>query len=114
MPPVLDRPQRRRMGRRAADLLLFQGLDQGGFRIPRRRDGLVAFGLDAGDVQPIALVKLGQAALFLGGDLGRLAPARVLLVAAFLIGREEAAEGDHRAAGTELGNAAVGQGVPAT
>ncbi len=85
---VLEHLQDRGIGRRPADAEFFHALDEGGFRIARRRLGKM---LGRGDRA------LGE--VFAGAHCGQAAGLLVveILVAAFLVEREEAVEFHHGA-----------------
>ena len=63
---VLDRADRRGVGRGAADAALLHRLDQGGLGVARRRGGLVAERLGAHGAHGGALAQARQATLLLG------------------------------------------------
>ncbi len=96
---VLDRPDRRRVGRRPADALLLHRLDEGRLRVARRRRRLVPVRLGPEDRERGTLAELGKAPLLLGDVL---LAHRLLLVATLLVCREEATEGDDRPARRQL------------
>ncbi|MCY1229099.1 hypothetical protein D9M72_414540 [compost metagenome] len=98
---VLDGGNGGRIGGRASDALLFQLGCQGSFRVARRRRGLMADGDDLRGREGVILGHVGEAA----GFLGVIVPAAFVL--AFLIGGEEAGEGDDGTGRRELGVAAV-------
>ena len=89
---VLQRLQRRRIGRGTADAEFFHLLDQRRFRVARRRLGGVLGGVDLVALERFAGADFGQAAVFL--VLG-------VLVLLFGIGGEEAVEADDRADGAQ-------------
>ena len=89
------------VGRRAADLALFQLLDQRGLGVAGRRLGGVAVGGDLLGAQRVALGDLRQPALAVV-QLG------VGVVGALDVRLEEAVEGDDLAGRAELGVPAVG------
>ncbi len=99
---VQDGADDRRVGRRAADLALFQLLDQRGLGVAGRGLGGVAVRGDLPRGQRVALGDLRQAALAVV-QLG------VRVVGAFHVRLEEAVEGDGLAGGAELGVPAVGR-----
>src|SRR5690606_38590770 len=102
---VDDRRDDRRVGRRAADAELLELLDQARLGVARGRRGLVALRVDLKRGKRLAFAQLGQ--LRLGGLGWRLA----LLVLALLVGVQEPAEGDDRAARRELGRAHLTRGL---
>ena len=94
-----DRPEDRRVGRRAADPALLERPHERRLREACGRDGRVRLGLEPLRRQLVALGERRQAALLL--------VLRDGLVAALLVGEHEASEGDHGAGGAELGIPAV-------
>ena len=90
----LQHLQDRRIGRRPADAELFHALDQRGLGIARRRLGEMLVGRDRALGQRLAARSSAA-----GGALPR---RRRIVVAAFLIEREEAVELDHRAGGAQF------------
>ena len=97
---VLQDLQDRGVGRGPADAQLLQLLDQAGLGEARRRLGEVLLGQDLAAGHRLALVHRRQAAVAV------LALARAV-VAALLIERQVAVEGDHRAGRPQLGRGAV-------
>ncbi len=98
---VLQHLQDRGIGRGTADAELFHALDQGGFGEARRR-----FGKMLGDGEILALQRF---ALAHGGEAARVLVVAVV-VAAFLIEREEAVEFDHLAGGAQFQHTGAGLG----
>ena len=96
---VEDRAHDRGVGRRTADPALLERLDEARLGEARRRRRRVALGLELGRGERVAVGELRQALLL--GVVGGV-------VAALLVGEQEAAERDHGAGRRELGDAAVG------
>ena len=94
---VEDRADDRRVGRRPADAALLERLHEAGLGVARGRRGRVALGLELERAQLVARLQVRQRPLLLGFR------RRDVVVAALLVGREEAAERDHGAGGGELG-----------
>ena len=94
---VLDRRQDRRVGRRPADALLLQLLDQRRLGEPRRRLREVLLGPDLEQLDRLALLERRQqrvaGLVLVAGVLGRLA----------LVDRQVAGELHHLAGGAQLG-----------
>ena len=101
---VHDGRNNRRVGGRAANAQLVQGLHEGRLGVARRRQGLVASGLNRLGGQCLAGGQVRQALL----SVLRLTFGHARCVNAFLVGGEEAAEGDDGAGCCELGVLAVG------
>ena len=86
------------VGRRTTDTQLFQRFDEAGLRVARRCRGLMALGLHLDERQRLPLCQWREFGL---GGIGR----RVAhLITALLVRVHEAAEGDDRARGDELGD----------
>ena len=98
VPAVDDGRDDRGVGRRATDSELLERLDETGLRVARRGTGLVTLGFD---IRNRELLTDGEGRKFCLGWLRRVV---ALLVAALLVGLQEAAEGDDRAARGELGH----------
>src|SRR5205823_4762542 len=94
---VEDRADDRGVGGRTADAALLERAHQRRLGVTRRRRRRVALGLERPRLDVVALLQRRQPAL------GLVAVLRRLLVATLLVGGEEAAEGDDRAGGRELG-----------
>ncbi len=99
--PVLDRGHDRRVGGRTADLELLEPLDERRLVVAGRRLGLVSVGAQLDRSHRVALGEWREATLLgiVGGTVGVLD-----------VDPAEALVGDDRAAGGELGVAAVGGG----
>ena len=98
IPAVDDRRDDRRIGGRAPDPQLFQGLYQARLGVARRGAGLVALRLDIGHCQ---LLSDGERREL---GFGRLRVVVALLVPALLVRLQEPTESDDRAARGELGH----------
>ncbi len=97
---VLQHLQDRGIGRGPADAELLQPLDQGGFRIARRRLGEMLARIDPELLERLADAHLRQPALLL--VLGRFVPA-------LLIHGEKAVERDHGPVGAQIEQARPGR-----
>ena len=91
---VDDRREDRRVRGRPSDPPVLERLDEGRLGVPRGRRRLVALGLERERLDGVAGLQVRQGALLVV-ERG--------VVAALLVRRQEAAEGDHRSTDPELG-----------
>src|SRR5262249_49474819 len=106
VPAVEDRADDRGVRRRAADPELLERADERRLGVARRRARLVPLRLELRELRSVALGDVREAALLV------VVRPRAIVVAALLVGREEAAERDHRATRGEL-HSFCGRGLAA-